>query len=161
MPEKTCTKCGVVYKEPLEKWFHKNCTNKDKLSCQCKKCVAIYKARRYKKDVKYKANLYAANKRYKQTKKGKERQRVLNRKRTTETYGLTPMDYNRMWVKQKGCCAICGRHQDEFKRKLAIDHNHETGQVRGLLCTRCNTLVEGVADKNFMQSALEYLNNAE
>lgn len=54
-------------------------------------------------------------------------------------YGITLEDYNKMFAEQNGCCAMCGRHQSEFKRALAVDHNHITGAVRGLLCMRCNT----------------------
>ena len=49
-------------------------------------------------------------------------------------YGLTLQDYNQMFDRQKGCCDICRRHQSEFSKALAVDHNHETGKVRGLLC---------------------------
>ena len=53
-------------------------------------------------------------------------------------YGITCDDYDAMFKKQKGCCAICGVHQSELKRALRVDHNHETGKVRGLLCHNCN-----------------------
>ena len=54
-------------------------------------------------------------------------------------YGITLKDYNNMFAEQEGCCACCGRHQTEFTRALAVDHCHESGQVRALLCTHCNT----------------------
>lgn len=54
-------------------------------------------------------------------------------------YGIDLETYNRMFAEQEGKCACCGRHQTEFSRALAIDHNHETGEVRALLCTHCNT----------------------
>jgi hypothetical protein len=53
-------------------------------------------------------------------------------------YGITLEDYNQMFADQNGCCAICGVHQVEVKTRLAVDHCHETGVVRGLLCKRCN-----------------------
>jgi len=56
-------------------------------------------------------------------------------------YNLTGADYNRMFNEQGGCCAICGKHQKDMKKKLAVDHDHETGEVRALLCGGCNTLV--------------------
>ena len=55
------------------------------------------------------------------------------------TYGISNEDYNVMFKGQEGCCAICGRHQREFKKRLHVDHNHTTGQVRALLCAKCNT----------------------
>jgi len=53
-------------------------------------------------------------------------------------YGIDLVEYNQMFAKQDGRCAICGRHQSEFKHSLAVDHCHETGEVRGLLCSTCN-----------------------
>jgi len=55
-----------------------------------------------------------------------------------KNYGITIDDYNKMFEEQNGCCKLCGRHQSEQKFRLCVDHNHETGRVRGLLCTRCN-----------------------
>lgn len=44
----------------------------------------------------------------------------------------------KLYDKQKGCCYICGKHESNFAKRLAVDHNHKTGRVRGLLCYRCN-----------------------
>lgn len=43
---------------------------------------------------------------------------------------------------QKGCCAICGKHQSKLKSKLHVDHCHVTGKVRQLLCKTCNIKFE-------------------
>jgi len=51
-------------------------------------------------------------------------------------YGITLDDFHRMIEDQKNQCAIC---QIIPKFKLIIDHNHETGKIRGLLCTKCNS----------------------
>lgn len=74
-------------------------------------------------------------------------------------YGITVEQYDTMYNNQKGCCAMCGKHQTEFKRRLHVDHNHVTGEVRSLLCTRCNPLI-GYAkeDVENLQKAIEYLN---
>lgn len=56
------------------------------------------------------------------------------------TYGLAPGDYERMYREQGGVCAICQRANGRTK-KLAVDHDHYTGLVRGLLCGPCNRLV--------------------
>lgn len=53
-------------------------------------------------------------------------------------YGVTVEQYDQMLLKQNGLCAICGR-VDETGKRLAVDHSHETGKIRGLLCTGCNT----------------------
>lgn len=57
--------------------------------------------------------------------------------RCCESYGITAAIYAEMLAKQGGGCAICG-NTCKTGRRLAIDHNHETGQVRGLLCSKCN-----------------------
>ena len=55
-------------------------------------------------------------------------------------YGITTADYDEMFEKQNGKCAICGTERAAAKRSqvLCVDHCHETGKVRGLLCVRCN-----------------------
>jgi len=53
-------------------------------------------------------------------------------------FGITIQDYNFMFDKQNGCCAICDTHQSELSRRLCVDHCHDTGRVRGLLCNTCN-----------------------
>ena len=51
-------------------------------------------------------------------------------------YGLTPTQYNELSELQGGRCAICRNRQT--MRAIAVDHSHKTGDVRGLLCKRCN-----------------------
>ena len=62
------------------------------------------------------------------------------------TYGITLQDYNAMFEEQDGRCAICGVHQSELKRALAVDHDHGTGEVRGLLCQKCNAGIGNLRD---------------
>jgi recombination endonuclease VII len=50
--------------------------------------------------------------------------------------GASPKLYFKLLRTQKGKCAICGKHPQ--RRGLAVDHNHKTGVIRGLLCIRCN-----------------------
>ena len=54
-------------------------------------------------------------------------------------FGITLEDYNILLDKQKGCCLLCNRHYSELVKALAVDHNHTTGKIRGLLCGPCNT----------------------
>lgn len=48
-------------------------------------------------------------------------------------YGITPEKFDEMSASQNGACAVCGSTE-----RLVIDHDHETGAVRGLLCNSCN-----------------------
>ncbi len=73
-----------------------------------------------------------------------------------KNYNLTLQGYNVLFTKQKGCCAICGKHQSEISYKLYVDHNHKTSKVRGLLCSSCNTFV-GYIEKNNINKVARYL----
>lgn len=53
-------------------------------------------------------------------------------------FGLTEEQYDELLEKQNGCCAICDRHHTLFNTRLAVDHDHKTRRIRGLLCTNCN-----------------------
>lgn len=53
-------------------------------------------------------------------------------------YGITVGEYNEMLAIQSDCCDCCGNHKSLFKRRLHVDHDKETGMIRGLLCTECN-----------------------
>jgi hypothetical protein len=76
-------------------------------------------------------------------------------------FGLSPEDHNKMFEDQNGCCAICTRHQSEFKKALAVDHDHATGEVRGLLCAFCNTRISMLEDEEFMKNSNVYLNRSK
>lgn len=71
-------------------------------------------------------------------------------------YGITIDDYNKKLEHQDYKCAICNMPQG--KRALAVDHNHSTGQVRDLLCHKCNTSI-GLMDENIdkIKSLISYL----
>jgi hypothetical protein len=58
---------------------------------------------------------------------------------TEKTYGVTEEQYRALLMAQDGRCAICGRLPRN--RRLAVDHDHNTGEVRGLLCYTCNHFV--------------------
>ncbi len=60
-------------------------------------------------------------------------------------FGLTRDDYRRMLARQHGVCAICCR-VNENGRRLGPDHSHATGQLRDLLCGRCNSALAGFRD---------------
>ena len=70
----------------------------------------------------------------------KARKAAAHERRVQSTYGLQPGDYDRLYEAQGGRCAICGVGRGKSK-KLAVDHDHETGEVRGLLDTNCNRAI--------------------
>lgn len=75
--------------------------------------------------------------------KEKEPDRVYNN-RLKKKFGITIENYNQRLAEQNGLCAVCG--EAETHKRLAVDHNHKTGQIRGLLCGRCNPAVGYLRD---------------
>ena len=77
----------------------------------------------------------------------------LKDKSLKKRYNLRLDEYNVLYIQQNGLCAIC--HKPETKINyiskvpdlLAVDHNHKTGQIRGLLCSRCNRYL-GIFEEN-------------
>lgn len=51
-------------------------------------------------------------------------------------HGMTVAEYDEMFVAQKGLCRACGGPPD--RKSLCVDHSHKTGEIRGLLCAKCN-----------------------
>lgn len=79
-------------------------------------------------------------------------------------YGITVDDYARMYQEQGGTCAICGGietrvdHRTKKVSRLAVDHDHKTGDVRGLLCHHCNNALGSFDDdQDSLISSLLYL----
>lgn len=62
-----------------------------------------------------------------------------------ERYGLTPEQYWALYEAQGGVCYICQRATGKARR-LAVDHDHQTGYVRGLLCKPCNSILAHIRD---------------
>lgn len=73
-------------------------------------------------------------------------------------YGLSPEDFQLMLAAQKNACGIC---KETFSKPPHIDHCHKTGEVRGLLCGRCNVALGGFRDSpEILDRAKKYLTNA-
>lgn len=73
-------------------------------------------------------------------------------------YSITVQEYNDLFEKQKGRCAICEIAQVDLDRQLSVDHDHVTGKVRGLLCINCNLLLGNAKDKvDTLERGIEYL----
>jgi hypothetical protein len=74
------------------------------------------------------------------------------------TYGIDIDEYNKMFDEQEGKCAICGKHRNEFKNGLSVDHDHQTGKIRALLCNNCNPLLGHAKESiDILQKAIKYL----
>lgn len=103
-------------------------------------------------------NTAACMRRYRQTERGRQ---VFLNNRLRYAYGITLEDVREMLRKQRGLCEVCStplRSEGRGADRLCVDHNHTTGAVRGLLCTRCNTALGMVReDVNVLCALAEYL----
>lgn len=72
-------------------------------------------------------------------------------------YGITLDDYNSMLEAQGGVCAVC-KQSGHTKQRLHVDHNHESGQVRSLLCALCNAALGALKeDLDLIESLAQYV----
>ncbi len=160
---KTCTKCGL--EKPLTDFYRAPGT-RDGLRGDCKACFAARAKARYP-DVRQQ-NIARAQKwrednperfrenqrRMRSTPEGKERQRAGHLKRK---YGITIEQYDELLAAQGGRCAIC-RREPRPDISLHLDHDHESGKLRGILCFRCNNaLGDFDDDSGLLRAALRYL----
>ena len=104
-----------------------------------------------------KEELNAKHKAYHKKNRDKKRARELKRK-----FGISLHEYDLMLTEQKGKCACCGIHQNELTMRFAVDHDHDTGLIRGLLCHICNTGIGKLGDNiEGLMKALNYLEKHE
>ena len=93
----------------------------------------------------------------------KTTQKIRNHGKRIETvYGITGEQYQRILNYQGGVCAICGpiTGRKGASRRLSVDHNHKTGEVRGLLCMTCNDYIGLIKeDLPTLYRATQYLVN--
>ena len=88
---------------------------------------------------------------------------LINRRNWLRTeYGLSLEDYGQMLKKQDHKCAICKTDEtDVFKQVLYVDHCHNTGKIRGLLCMQCNAGLGKFKDSlDMLEAAKDYLKKA-
>ena len=160
---KRCRICGET--KPLSDFYAMR-GMRDGHRNECKACHAAARAARYRadpakeiarvrkwqQDNSERLSEYRRNRRNRGDVKAQERSTYLRRK-----YGLTLEEYEALLEAQGGCCAIC-RREPNPNISLHVDHDHETGQVRRLLCVRCNN---GVAlfeeDPSILRAAAVYL----
>ena len=118
----TCSQCKIE-KPENEYYIRKDRPNgKGRLS-ECKECTKSRTIKRYKKDPD-----------------------LVNDARAAKLYGLSLEEVVQMRKDSNGICAICNREGLHHHKRLVIDHDHETGKVRGLICSRCNSAIGFLGD---------------
>jgi hypothetical protein len=141
VPSKKCSKCEEV--KSLSE-FSRNSAARDGHLSRCKVCKAEYDRLRWD-----------AN---------RDELLVKNRQRYHEQgklwkYGITNEQWAVLFEKQGECCSIC-KTKSPNKNQWCTDHDHATGQVRGILCHHCNRALGLLGDSSSnLLSALEYLRN--
>lgn len=163
---KKCNTCG---EEKLLDLFAKNKSRKDGYASECKACMsARNKASRLANPEKFKE---AARKwresspnYLKQWKaRNKKRTKVMKRKEYLKSkYGISLEQYEDMRVAQQYRCYVCDKHEDEIPNPgptaLNVDHCHDTGVIRKLLCMSCNIALGKVNDDvEILQRCIEYI----
>ena len=137
--KKTLKHCGGCDRDLPSGKFHRSSRTPDGMNTQCADCVKAHRERR---------QLEAGPTEY--------HRRWVNH--LSRRYGLTEAEYCRLWSAQSGACAICGDGHATGTRFLCVDHCHETGRIRGLLCKRCNTGLGLLGDDRLgLMRAVSYL----
>lgn len=75
-------------------------------------------------------------------------------------FGITIEEYDAMLAAQAGRCAICRRPAQMLSKRLAVDHDHDGGQIRGLLCGPCNVVLGYLENPEWMANVDAYLKRA-
>lgn len=147
---KTCKTCHKEFLATTE-FFHPAQTGRYGLKAHCKSC--------YRKHNSQQVKLHQKERTAYQNKWYHKNQEHIYNKNILRVYGLTREQYNTMALAQNGVCAICGE-TDKGGKKLNIDHDHNTGQVRGLLCYKCNSGLGSFEDNpRLLNKAVCYLKN--
>jgi hypothetical protein len=127
-------------------------------TCNLEKPEDMFYGSTYR-DGKYKECKQCSNIRSKNWAKNNPEKVKENRRKTKlkQKYGISIEQYNTMFKNQDGKCYIC--HKEHTRRPLNVDHNHSNGQVRGLLCDKCNMALGLVKDSTeILTDMIRYLN---
>jgi hypothetical protein len=152
---KNCKKCKIS--QPLEN-FNKSLRHKYGKNIYCKTCVnkntRLYYAKTVDKRKEY-------SQKYEKERRDRPKDHNTKKKnsRMFLIYGITDVDYKEMLMNQGGVCKVCkGPPNVLGQKRMAIDHNHKTGEVRGLICMICNVMLGHAKDSiQILTSAIEYL----
>lgn len=143
---KICKDCGLTKAVSA---FYKAQT-KDGFRSDCKKCSNLRASEWNKKN---KEKRKAAMEKFHTANPGRAREYYLK-----ANYNLSNEEYNGLLEQQSGVCAMCGKPCSTGKR-LAVDHDHNTGAIRGLLCTLCNKYKLGSLTRDDINMIYNYLND--
>lgn len=133
---KICPRCKI---NKANSSFHKNRAKANGLHSYCKDCNRVRQLVWEQKN---------------RQKAGDNQRRYTLKK----IFGITPEIYEELLQKQNENCAICQRHYTHFNKRLAVDHCHKTGLIRGLLCLYCNRGLAAYHDKaDYFRRAAGYL----
>lgn len=154
---KTCSTCYI--EKPIAD-FSKQSIRPDGLNITCKLCMKSRQEVRYR-DPKKRQRILDASARWRERNPDADADKTLRRK-----YGITLAQYDALFAAQGGVCALCKkgettkrRKKGEGRERLAVDHCHDTGRVRGLLCFKCNTAIGALGDtEEAAQKVVDYLN---
>lgn len=138
---------------------------KDKTSPEAKASNARRNKKYYEKN-KEKIIEYKSQEKFKEYRRNwylknaeKHKKHTVNQRRI-KMFGVDDKMYKEMLVKQNNKCLICGVDKSELKYTLCVDHNHDTGEVRGLLCHDCNVGIGRMKDNiETLKNAIKYLTN--
>jgi hypothetical protein len=165
--EKRCNKCGVT--KPIDD-FYAMVGMRDGHRNDCKACNLAAKKARYlanpQKMIERARDWQKANPERHLENQRRRRQRPDVKRRDRDgylrrKYGITLEQYDAMFEGQGGVCAICGRPPRE-DISLHVDHDHDTGEVRGLLCFRCNNAIGDLGhDLGILEGAVAYLDRPD
>lgn len=163
METRTCCKCKIE-KELSSENFCKDKYDKTGFTYQCKICRAI----------KQKEWVINNPEKVKETNEKNQLKRkefynspegiLCSRKaHLKNTYGISLEEYEDMLKQQNYGCQICGKTEMNYKNKvLCVDHNHTTGQIRGLLCGLCNSgLGKFLENKQLLLNTIKYIEKYE
>jgi len=139
--------------------FYKSKATYSGLEHRCKECGLARKRKTYNENPESRVKIKRRSVIYHHKNKDKQNH-ARRRNALIGNYGITIADYDRMFEEQEGNCKTCGL--PEINQRLSIDHCHETGKVRGLLCSRCNMILGHVEENTeTLWKMIEYLREYE
>lgn len=154
---KKCNECGSEKLIVTE--FYSNKDRKDGTLNTCKKCVCRKNKHARLTDTEFRLRQNASTERYRNKNKNKVKLAVADSALKAK-YDINLEDYQVMLDQQGGCCLIC-RYKDD-RHRLHVDHNHATGEIRGLLCRNCNVSIGHMKDSpKLLRKLADYLETSQ